>query len=252
MTDSGSRLRKPLVGVVCDKKIIEPHPFHVAGDKYIQALISAADVVPVLIPAVAHEHELADWLDHLDGIFLTGAYSMVNPELYDAAVREDMELDPVRDAASMTMIKYALEKVIPLFGACRGFQEMVVATGGTLNQAIHEDKRFNDHREEKGQPLDKQYGQAHRVKLTPGGYLAGILNCETAMVNSLHVQGAESVSDAVNVEAVSEDGLVEAITVKNSRALAMAVQWHPEWKVMEDEVSRKLFAAFGDACKAKR
>jgi len=244
-------VKKPLVGVICDRKIIDPHPFHVAGEKYLLALKDAANVTPVLIPAFGAESDLEEWMLHLDGLFLTGAYSMVQPSLYGAEQPEDMEVDNARDSTSFGAIKLALEHGIPLLGVCRGFQELVVATGGTLIQFIHEDARYQDHREDKTQSLDVQYGKAHSVTLVADSQLANICGQDEIQVNSLHVQGAETIGDLAVIEAIANDGLVEAISVKDSKAFTMAVQWHPEWKVLEDEPSRNIFTAFGDACRQK-
>lgn len=243
--------RKPLVGVVCDRKIIDPHPFHIAGEKYLTALMTAAGVTPVLIPAFGSSAEIGDWMHHMDGLFLTGAYSMVQPALYDGNQPEDMLIDPDRDSTSMQAIRLALSSEIPLLGVCRGFQELVVATGGTLNQKLHDDHRYHDHRENKALSIEEQYGKAHVVNFPETSHLAAICGQSSALVNSLHVQGAESIGPDVQIEAVAEDGLIEAISVKNNTSFALAVQWHPEWKVLENEVSRKIFAAFGEACRKK-
>ncbi len=242
--------KKPLVGVVCDRKLIGPHSFHIVGDKYLKALMLAADVTPVMIPAMGLNSDVATWMEHLDGIFLPGAYSMLDPEHYgETSASETFDKDSERDATSLALIKRAIAEGMPILGVCRGFQEMVVATGGTLNQLLHEDDRYQDHREDKTQTLDEQYDKAHSVSFTKGGLLAQIAGCNEAMVNSLHVQGAGTIGSAAKVEAVSPDGLVEAISVIDSSNFAMAVQWHPEWKVLEDDVSKRLFARFGTACK---
>lgn len=243
-------VKKPLVGVVCDRKLIGPHSFHIAGDKYLNALLVAADVTPVMIPALGRSEDIASWMAHLDGIFLTGAYSMLDPEHYGETLADGtFEKDPDRDATSLSLIRHALSMGMPLLAVCRGFQEMVVATGGTLIQMIHEDDRYDDHREDKAKTLDEQYDKAHAVTFTEGGLLAQIAGCNEAMVNSLHVQGAGIIGANARIEAVSPDGLVEAISVIESSNFAMAVQWHPEWKVLEDELSKRLFASFGTACK---
>lgn len=242
---------KPLVGVVCDRKIIDPHPFHVVGEKYIKALADAADVIPVLIPSLGADYDVAEWLSALDGLFLTGAYSMVEPARYQQPNPDGMELDPYRDSASFSAIDYALKAGLPILGVCRGFQELVVATGGSLNAEIHNDSRYHDHREDKNQTLEEQYAKAHSVDTSEGGLLRKITGQQSFQVNSLHVQGAEALGQSAVVEAVADDGLVEAISVKDSPAFSLAVQWHPEWKVLEDDASTKIFKAFGDACRAK-
>ncbi len=79
--------------------------------------------------------------------------------------------DPHRDSTTLSLIPRAVAGGVPVLGVCRGFQEMNVAMGGTLHQRVHEVAGFNDHREDKEQPLDVQYAPAHEVRLEPGGVL---------------------------------------------------------------------------------
>lgn len=138
-----------------------------------------------------------------------------------------------------------------MFAVCRGFQELNVALGGTLHQKVHEVAGYHSHLENKGDPLDKQYGPSHPVTLTEGGLLRQLVGSGTVTVNSLHAQGVAKLADGVSVEAVADDGLIEAFRVDGVPGFALAVQWHPEWRVMENEVSRAIFKAFGDACRVR-
>jgi len=131
-----------------------------------------------------------------------------------------------------------------VLGICRGFQEMNVAYGGTLHQRLYEVQGLNDHREDVSQPLDVQYGPAHDVLLEQGGVLRGLAGTDRIQVNSLHSQGVDRLGDRLVVEARAPDGVVEAFRVRNAPRFALAVQWHPEWKVMSNDFSRALFAAF--------
>jgi putative glutamine amidotransferase len=70
-------------------------------------------------------------------------------------------------------------------------------------------------------------------------------------VNSLHGQGIDRLADRLVVEALAEDGTIEAVSVANAPGFALGVQWHPEWRVLENVWSRRLFAAFGDAARAR-
>src|SRR6185312_15867856 len=136
---------------------------------------------------------------------------------------------------------------VPVFGICRGFQEMNVAFGGTLHQRVHEVPGLMDHRDDESLPLEEQYGPAHEVSLEPGGLLRQLAGVERVRVNSLHSQGVERLGGDLAVEARAPDGLVEAFRVKSAPRFAIAVQWHPEWRVMSNTFSRALFAAFGAA-----
>ena len=69
------------------------------------------------------------------------------------------------------------------------------------------------------------------------------------MVNSLHSQAVARLARGVTVEAVADDGLIEAFRVDGASAFSLAVQWHPEWKVTENKFSKAIFEAFGNACR---
>ena len=152
----------------------------------------------------------------------------------------------------MSLIPRAVAAGVPVFGVCRGFQEMNVAMGGTLHQRVHEVAGFDDHREDKDEPLDVQYAPVHDVVLEPGGLLARIAGVDRIRVNSLHGQGVDRLGPDLAVEARAPDGLIEAFRVKDSPAFALAVQWHPEWKVMSNDFSKALFAEFGRAARNKK
>ena len=138
-----------------------------------------------------------------------------------------------------------------MFGICRGFQEMNVAFGGTLWQHVHEQPGHRVHHEDPAQTLDDQYGPAHDIQLVPGGVLHGLAGQSRVTVNSLHHQGVSTLGAGLVEEARAEDGVIEAFRVRDARRFALAVQWHPEWKAMENPFSRALFANFGDAARER-
>ena len=245
-------LPKAIVGVPSDRREYGPHPFHMVGEKYLRALFEAADVLPLMTPALADKVDIDELLGRFDGIFLTGSYSNIEPHHYGGEPSEEGTLhDPHRDAVTLPLTKRALEQGVPLLAVCRGFQELNVALGGTLHQKVQEVLGYNNHLENKDDPLDVQYGPSHPVNLPENGLLRGLLGSDTAMVNSLHEQGVAKLADGVTVEAVAEDGLIEAFRVDDVPGFALAVQWHPEWKATENEFSKVIFRAFGDACRER-
>ncbi len=126
-----------------------------------------------------------------------------------------------------------------------------MALGGTLHQKVHEVAGYHNHLENKEDPLDIQYGPSHRVNLADGGLLRELAGSGEVMVNSLHAQGVARLAEGVSIEAVADDGLIEAFRVDDVPGFALAVQWHPEWRVTENEFSTAIFKAFGDACKVR-
>lgn len=242
-------MSKPLIGVVSDLQLIKPHAFHTAGDKYLRALAVAADVIPVIIPGLTDVHDIEQWVSRLDGLFLTGAYSMVDPKHYEESkIDRPYRYDEQRDTLSFNLLSAVLEKNIPLLGSCRGLQDLNVFCGGSLHQSVHDVAGLNDHREDQTASLEQQYGDVHRVSLTSGGLLESITGCRELQVNSLHNQGINQLGKGLHIEATADDGLVEAIRVE-SLTFGLAVQWHPEWQVQKNPQQTKIFQAFGEACK---
>ncbi len=240
-------MRKPVIGIPADRRLLGPHWFHCVGEKYIDAITRAAHAVPVLVPALG-EQNLRDWLENFDGILFTGSPSNVEPHHYQGQPASPGTLhDPARDATTLPMIPRAVEAGLPVFGICRGFQEMNVAFGGTLVEKLQEQPGRLDHREDKDQPLETQYGPAHEVELADGGLLRRLAGRPRVMVNSLHSQGVDRLGASLVTEATSDDGVIEAFRIAGARSFALAVQWHPEWRVMDNPLSRSLFAAFGES-----
>ncbi len=243
---------RPIVGVSADLKLIEPHQYHCAGHKYLSALIEVADALPVVLPAVSDGIDAGEILSFVDGILLTGSYSNVHPDRYGGGdPLHGHLLDPQRDAATLRMIPAAIEAGVPLFGICRGHQEMNVALGGTLHQEVHEQPGHDYHLEDSTRHLDEQYGPAHPVYLTEGGLLASLSDTLEQTVNSLHAQGIDRLADDTVVEARARDGLVESFSVPGPAGFTLAVQWHPEWKPATNPFYTAIWRAFGAACRRR-
>lgn len=242
---------KPIIGVPADRRILEPHAFHMVGEKYLAAIRDGAGGLPVIVPALGASIEADEWLGTLDGILLTGSLSNVEPHHYRGEPSKEGTLhDRERDETTLPLARRALDSGLPLLALCRGFQELNVVLGGTLHQRVHEVPGYGVHKENPEDPLEKQYGPAHYVTLTEGGLLRKLAGTDRVQVNSLHSQAVARLAAGVAVDAIADDGLVEAFHVDSADTFALAVQWHPEWRVTENEFSMSIFRAFGDACRA--
>ena len=245
-------LKRPVIALPADRKIIGLHPFHAVGEKYIRAVIDGAGAMPLLVPALGAELDLDELLAHVDGVLFTGSPSNVEPQRYQGPPSDAGTLhDPERDATTLPLIPKAVAAGVPVLGICRGFQEINVAYGGTLAQQLHDISGNLDHREDEEAALEIQYGPAHEIELEPGGLLRALAGSDRVRVNSLHSQGVDRLADSLLVEARAPDGVVEAFRVRNAPRFAVAVQWHPEWQVMSNSFSRALFAAFGAASRER-
>ena len=243
----------PLIGVCADLKDIDGRPYHAVGDKYVRAVALGAAGVPLIIPAMSELLELRTLLSRLDGLFLTGSPTNVHPRQYDTAPAPHFEpYDEFRDALTLPLIEQALALGIPLLAVCRGLQEMNVVLGGTLHPQIHAIPGRHDHRAAHDQPVEVQYGPSHEVTFVPGSRFETIAGTGTISVNSVHAQGIERLAAPLVAEGHAQDGTIEAVRVRDAEQFALGVQWHPEYRVLENEFSTRLFRAFGDAARTRR
>ena len=223
-----------------------------AGEKYLKAITEAANAVPLIIPVLVDDLAIDELVDQVDGVMLTGSPSDIEPHHYGSESDDpDALRDPHRDAMTLPIARHALQTGVPLFAICRGFQELNVVLGGTLHQKVRDVPGYHNHKENPQDPVEVQYGPAHPVVLSDGGMLSRLAGAREVMVNSLHGQGIRKLAAGITVEAVADDGLVEAFTVDEAEAFALAVQWHPEWKAKSNEFSSAIVRAFGDACRER-
>jgi len=242
--------RPPLVAIPACRKHIAPHPFHAVGEKYINAVASAAGALPMLLPALGGGLTPANVLGRIDGLMLTGSPSNVQPRHYRGPPsREGTSHDPHRDATTLPLIRAAVAAGIPVLAVCRGHQEVNVALGGTLHQNVQELPGMLEHRADSDQQLDVQYGPAHALELAADGLLARLAGTSRVEVNSLHAQGVDRLADGLVVEATAPDGLVEGYRLDDDGQYLLGVQWHPEWRVLDDAFSTAIFRSFGEACR---
>jgi putative glutamine amidotransferase len=241
----------PVVLVTSCNRTLGEHPFHIAGRKYVDA-VRLAGALPLVAPPFA-EHELDALLDSAHGVLFTGSPSNVHPSHFGEDVHDpSLPLDPERDAWTLPLIPKVLARGMPLLAICRGTQEVNVALGGSLHQAVQEQAGLDDHRAPKGEPAAVQYGLAHPVDAVAGGLLERIVGRSRFDVNSVHGQGIKRLARGLRVEATAPDGLVEAFTLPEAAGFNLCVQWHPEWQAADNPVSMALLRAFGDAARSYR
>jgi putative glutamine amidotransferase len=248
------RPKRPVIGIPADRRLLGQNhlPYHLVGEKYVTAVLDAAGGLPLLVPAIGRELRLEELLETLDGLLFMGSPSNVEPRHYRGEPSEEGTLhDPHRDETTLPLIPRAVAAGVPVLGICRGFQEMNVAFGGSLWQKLHQVPGHLDHREDLKQPPEQQYALAHDVILEPDGQLRRLAGTDRIRVNSLHGQGVRELGQGLAIEARAPDGVIEAFRVERAPQFALAVQWHPEWRVDGNPFSQALFAEFGAACRSR-
>ena len=241
----------PVVGVATCRREIKGLDYDCTQHKYLIALYHSANVLPLQIPLLGDELNFEVLFDAIDGILMTGSHSNIHPANYtNTSQQPAFMLDVERDKTFIPLIKPAIDRGIPLLALCRGFQELNVAYGGSINTDLSSMDSSIEHGEDVSLPIEKRYEAKHMVNLVPGSRLNRLLQVDTIEVNSLHDQGIDKLGDNLAVEGYADDGLIEAISVKHSKTFAIGVQWHPEWRSTENPVSTAIFSEFGQACHA--
>lgn len=232
-------MKKPVVIIPCNRAEFQQASSHIVKHQYVRPLVEIVGATPLLLP-VGVGVSFADIADIADGLLLTGATSHLAPCHYGAAQEfGDEDLDTERDTTTLPLISAALAADLPVFAICRGFQELNVVLGGTLSQAV-----AGHHHTIKGAPLSLQYETSrHAVQTQKGGLFDRLALPDTFGVNSLHTQGINRLGTGLQVEAISEDGLIEAVSVPGKR-FALGVQWHPEGDFWLNPADRLLFEGF--------
>jgi len=249
---------KPLVGVIGSTHYIEDRiSAQRVGDRNLLAVTEVAGGLPMMFAGCPDITDIDALLDVVDGVLLTGGRANVHPTCFGMEPHPSHEpYDEKRDAVALEVTRGCVERGIPIFGVCRGLQEMGVAFGSVLHPEIRDLPGRMNHRAPRLENGDFHpdpevvFADRHDVNFIPEGMFAKLFDSETVRVNSLHGQGICEPGERVILEGLAEDGTVEAIRIADAPGFAIAVQWHAEYDPQTNPVNRTLFEAFGKAIHA--
>ncbi|MBO4216874.1 MAG: gamma-glutamyl-gamma-aminobutyrate hydrolase family protein [Clostridia bacterium] len=205
------------------------------NENYFSAVWNAGGM-PVYLPRTIGG--VSGYADTMDGLLLSGGGDVEPARFGEAKLGDSVVCSSERDEFEFKIFSEFLLRKKPILGVCRGIQLITVALGGSLFQDIP------GHRQ--SEPSSEG---THTVHLSCG--IAEMLGADSAEVNSFHHQAIKTLPDKLKIEAVSEDGIIEAVSMPDHPFL-YAVQWHPEEMSGNGGVSEKLFAAFVDACTKRK
>ena len=247
--------KKPIIGISTNEIINfnGRQISHSTGQRYVESVMKFSNVIPILIPSFLNQEDIKILISQLDGILLTGGRANIEPQHYNGnKFPNDEPIDPGRDAVVLEIIPKCINLGVPIFGICRGIQEINVALGGTIFYRVHQVEGMNDHRMPKGDNVSVKeiFSLKHNIDYTENSYFRKLTNSNNFKVNSLHGQGINKLGKHLKVEAYSDDNLVEAISIENHSSFAVAVQWHAEYQPEKNEnlLNKRLFEEFGKAC----
>lgn len=217
--------------------------------QYEQA-VEQAGGEPLAVPLDKTPAEVMKLIERCDGVLLPGSRADVDPAKYDAAKHpQTAAADPKRDTVDELLLQDAYNMRKPVLAICYGLQILNVYRTGTLVQ--HIESQINHE-------AGRRVPRAHEVSIDPSSKLAEIVAPQKAKaeveiaVNSSHHQSADVIGDGLRIVARSpQDGVVEALESTRDDHFVLAVQWHPERSVEDDEPSRAIFRAFIAAAGAR-
>lgn len=235
---------RPVVGVLCCNEVAD-RPIQAVATRFVAPLVEHAGVTVVLIPAVSSACDALALVGRLDGLLLTGSRSNVAGSRYGGEQGDAASLDEERDEVALHLAGRMIEAGRPVFGICRGLQELNVLFGGTLTGKL----AGAHHRPgSEADAYEKLFDHRHDIQLNDGGLLATATGAQRLSVHSVHRQGIDRLGGGLAIEArATDDGLVEAFSARPCGGDVLAVQWHPEWDVADSAASRAFFGLIGAA-----
>jgi putative glutamine amidotransferase len=191
---------------------------------YVESVIRAGGV-PLVLPITLDPAIMAQMLDRVDGLIMTGGEDIDPLKWFGEEPVPGMgEIVPVRDSFDIALIRMAVGRGLPLLGICRGHQLLNVAFGGTLYQDIPSQVKGSSVKHSQKAP--RYYG-THTINIEKGSLLNKQIGLEKVAVNSYHHQAVKDVAPGFKVTARSVDGIVEAME-KIGSTKVFSVQFHPE------------------------
>ncbi len=242
-------MSRPVVGIIGNQHMInDTYEVHAGGAMNSDAVANVSNCLPLLIPSDPRLVGVDELLEVCDGFVLTGGRPNVHPEEYgEHATPAHGDFDRCRDAITLPLVRACVESGQPFFGICRGFQEVAVAFGSTLDPEIRDLPGRDNHRMPPDGTLEEKFALRHTVKFSENGVFHRLMGAQEVMTNTLHGQGIRHAGERIVIDGYAPDGTPEAIFIKDAPGFTLSVQWHPEWNAASDPVSRPLFEAFGRA-----
>jgi putative glutamine amidotransferase len=241
---------RPVLGIIACQRTVGVEPAQAVMERYVRAAMRHADVAALLIPSLPDLMSAKEIAGRLDGVLLTGSPSNLEGYRYNSDGGEG-PFDPGRDEIALGMVEAMIGRARPVFGICRGFQEINVALGGTLRRDTNASAELIAHHAPAEASFAGMFDHLHPVELSTGGVLASAFGKTALTVNSVHFQGIGKLAAPLAVEATAPDGLIEGYAARIEGAPVVAVQWHPEWDADSNPDSAAYFALLGRAMRGE-
>lgn len=228
-SDAQKLQHRPVIGVIACGRTVEGEPAQAVKHRYLEAVERHAGAIPLIVPSNQSAGHVADLVARLDAVMLTGSNSNIAPHHYGMDGVGQLPIDDGRDSLSQALIHAAITAAKPVFGICRGLQEINVALGGTLRD-LRDRGLAGPHHAPADVSLDAMFAFSHPIEVSASGTLHRFAEQSSLIVNSVHFQAVDRLAKGLVVNATGPDGVIEAVSATHTPAPVFAVQWHPEWR----------------------
>jgi len=233
---------RPMVAVTTSMRVLDTYlgrdsDVHTLLEAYAGALDRAG--ASQLIVGRMGADDAGRVLDCVAGLVVTGGRDL-DPALYGQEITHSVGVYEPDDTRDIALLLEAYSRRMPVLAICRGLQAVNVALGGELHQHVLSDSD-REHLTLAGEPEERN-AHRHMVRLADGSRLASIYGETERVVNSLHHQAISLVAPGLAVVGRTRSGAIEAVESTDPNWRLLAVQWHPEMLLPEEESG--LFEAF--------
>ncbi|SMQ85708.1 putative glutamine amidotransferase [Devosia lucknowensis] len=246
---SQMRQHRPVVGVIACGRTVEGEPAQAVKHRYLEAVERFADAIPLIIPTNQSADNAAYLVARLDAILLTGSNSNIAPRRYGSDTPAHLPNDDGRDDFGQVLIRAGMNSAKPIFGICRGLQEINVALGGTLRDLRHSIGADHHHAPDDAS-LEETFAFTHPVEVVANSTLFRFAEAERLVVNSVHFQAIDRLAKGLVANATGPEGIIEAVAATGSSAPVFAVQWHPEWRPEDRPHDLAFWHYLGEAARS--
>lgn len=230
---------RPLIGMLVE---IDNELSAKVLNTYVHA-IERTGGIPIPFPYVDEDETVDRLIDSCDGFLFTGGVD-IDPVRYGEEAGEYIgDIQRHRDEFEFNVFQRVIKTSKPILAICRGAQLVNVALGGTLYQDIPSEVQTKiSHRQS-----EPKFSFSHDVRIMPDTPLYEMMGTEQIHANSFHHQAIKALGKGLEVMAIAEDGIIEAVYLPGERYVR-AYQWHPERLVDADTHNRMIFEDFIHAC----
>ncbi|NLK44873.1 MAG: gamma-glutamyl-gamma-aminobutyrate hydrolase family protein [Tissierellia bacterium] len=236
---------KPIIGITSFDEQVQG--YHSINNNYVNAVFAAGGI-PISIPTIKNEEDYEAYINIIDGLIFSGGIDISPLRYGENPLKEIKRISTIRDEYELGLFDKAYKKKLPILGICRGLQLMNVYLGGSLFQDVNNQLAGSLGHCPEYITIEEDY---HPINLRKGTRFHDLFNKDKINVNSYHHQGINRLGENLQVAALADDGLVEAVEAADDRFM-IGVQFHPEALLKRRPEFLKIFEGLVMAAKDNR